>query len=137
MEEQRKAVVHRTTYLPSAGETGQIPGGDQVIHIHHHYAAPVIDTAPVNQNPGQNVLDRYVPYFFVLLGGLVITGGLAVIAVILAPVLIAVLGSVVALVIAAAAAVGAVAVLMIGSAAAIKSLRETLEEPKGKGKRRR
>jgi hypothetical protein len=136
MEEQRKQVVHRTTYLPATGER-ETPGQPGEIHIHHHYAAPVISTEPVDQNPGQSVLDRYTPYFFVLLGGMVIVGGLAVILVMLAPVLIAIMGSVVALVIAVTACLGAVAVMMIGASAAIKALRETPEEPKGKSKRRR
>jgi hypothetical protein len=134
VEEQRKAVVHRTSYLPTV-ETDVADQGDQVIHIHHHYAAPVINTAPVEQNPGRDVLERYTPYFFVLLGGMIIVGGLAVILVLLTPVLTAILGSVVALVLAAAAATGAVAVLMIGGAAAIKSLRETPQQSKGKRRR--
>lgn len=109
--------------------------GAPQIHVHHHYAAPVIDTRPVDQNPGQDVLDRYVPYFIVLLGGLIIMSGLVVVLVMVTPVLVAILGSVVAVVIAAAAALGAVAVLMGGMAVLSRSARQ--DPKKDKRNRRR
>lgn len=127
----RELVEYTRRDLAQRQTAGTAPtGGD--VHIHYHAPAPV----EVKRSPGQETLDRYVPYFFVLLGGCVIMGGLAVIAVMLTPVLVAILGGVTALVIAAAAAVGAVAVLMIGGSAAIKALRET-PEPAKKGRGRR
>lgn len=54
--------------------------GEVHMHVHHHYPAPAQDLRPVDQNPGQNVLERYTPYFLVLLGGMVIITGCAVIA---------------------------------------------------------
>jgi hypothetical protein len=131
MEDERlNELVEYTRRDLAARSGGPATGGE--VHIHYHAPAPV----EAKRSPGQDTLDRYVPYFFVLLGGMVILGGVAVIAVMLAPVLLAILGSVVALVIAAAAAVGAVAVLMVGGSAAIKALRET-PEPAKKGRRRR
>lgn len=53
--------------------------GEVHMHVHHHYPAPAQDLRPVDQNPGQNVLERYTPYFLVLLGGMVIITGCAVI----------------------------------------------------------
>lgn len=80
----------------------------QHVHVHHHYApAPVHqDTRPVDQNPGQSVLDKYAPYFVLLLGGVVILAIVGVIAAILVPMIVTML-------IALAVCIGAIAVLAV------------------------
>lgn len=76
------------------------PQGGQHVHVHHHYAAPVIDTSPVQQNQGQSVLEKYTPYFMVFLGGMIILTGCALIlfafAAVLAMILLVVLAVVLA-----------------------------------------
>lgn len=82
------------------------PTTDQGKEVHYHFHQAPVDTAPVDQNPGQSVLDRYTPYFILLLGGVVILAIVAVIAVVLLPMIVTVL-------IALAVCIGAVAVLAI------------------------
>lgn len=78
----------------------------QHVHIHHHYAPAPVPSGPVDQNPGQSVLDRYAPYFVLLLGGCVILAIAAVIAAIIIPMIVTLLISV-------AVCIGAVAVLAL------------------------
>jgi hypothetical protein len=95
-------------------ETVGAAGGE--VHIHYHAAPVVIDPAPVNQNPGQSVLDKYTPYFLVLLGGTIILAIVALVLVLLAPVLMAIMATVVGSLL----AVGVVAIAISGSLRNVK-----------------
>lgn len=83
----------------------EVPGG-QHIHVHHHYAAPVISNAPVDQNPGQSVLEKYAPYYVMFLGGFVIVAGGTVILMFaftaIAMILLVLLGTIAGLIVLAA-----------------------------------
>lgn len=94
-------------------------------HVHVHYHQAPVDTRPVDQNAGQNVLERYTPYFIVGLFGCIILAIVAAVVVIAAPALMAI----------AAAGVGmvlAVAVGCIAVSAAVRNMRETPRKEKRK-----
>ena len=95
----------------------------QHVHIHHHYAPAPVDTAPVvQQNPGQGVLDKYAPYFVLLLGGCVILAIVAVIAAIIIPMIVTMLISV-------AVCIGAVAVFALAVSGSLGHLnRQRIDE---------
>lgn len=118
----------------SANPTPPEPVGGQHIHVHHHYAAPVISTEPMNQNPGQSVLEKYTPYFMVFLGGLVIIAGATVILMFafaaVAMILLVLLGCLAGLVL-----VGAVAAVIIKSHTEGGALRD-LSRAQSKQRRR-
>lgn len=115
----------------SAGSTG----GE--VHIHLHAAPdPVATVQPATGAVEQpDVLAKYAPYYLLILGGVVILGGLAVVLVMLTPVLLAILGSVVSLVIASAAAVGGVAVAMAALSSVAKNVRKDGAPTKRRGRR--
>jgi hypothetical protein len=62
---------------PTPPPGAPVTAGDQHVHIHYHQAP--VNTAPVDQNPGQSVLEKYAPYYVMFLGGLVIIAGATVI----------------------------------------------------------
>lgn len=107
-------------YLGENPATPDAPGGQQV-HLHFHQAP--VSTAPVDQNPGQTVLEKYTPYFVMFLGGIVIIAGAAVVMMFafaaLATVLLVLLG-----VIAGLALLGIVGVLLMRSYGESQALRD-------------
>jgi len=102
---------------------GLVPPGATEVHVHYHQAP--VTSGPVDQNPDTDVLAKYTPYFIVGLYGVIICGAVVGLGVLLVPVIMGILGSLVALVLSVAAATGAVAVLMLGGSAAIRNMRET------------
>jgi hypothetical protein len=78
----------------------------QHIHVHHHYAPAPAPSGPVDQNPGQSMLDRYTPYFVLMLGGTVILAIVGVIVVLIVPMIVTMLFAV-------AGCLGALAVLAL------------------------
>lgn len=111
-----------TRYLQANPTPPQDIGG-QHIHVHHHYAPPVISNAPVDQNPGQSVLEKYAPYYVMFLGGIIIVAGVTVVLVFafaaVAMVLLVVLGCIVG-----TALLGAVLVLLLRSHSESRALRD-------------
>lgn len=127
--EDRKDVVPRGVYSPAPFPENLDRTHVGEVHVHHHYAAPVIDNRPVEQNPGQEVLERYAPYFILLLGGLVILAIVAVVLVLLAPVLMTMMVTVMVVAV-------CLVVLVIAVAGSVKALRETPKPVKGRRGRR-
>jgi hypothetical protein len=80
--------------------------GTTEVHLHFHQApqAPAVpaDNRPVDQNPGQGVLERYAPYFVLGLFGCIVLAIVAVVVTMLAQTLLVVAGCAVALVMAVA-----------------------------------
>lgn len=113
-----------TQYLQANPTLPDTVPGDQHIHVHHHYAAPVITNAPVDQNPGQSVLEKYAPYYVMFLGGFVIIAGGTVILMFafaaVAMVLLVVLGCIAGLIV--LAAVVAVLLKTSGESHALRDL---------------
>ena len=70
--------------IDSRDHTDSVPK----IEVHYHAAPVVIDTAPVEPNAGDRVLEKYTPYFIVLLGGVVILACVGVVTVLLLPALL-------------------------------------------------
>jgi len=110
--ERRQRLGELTEYL----RTQPLTNTDQGQHVHIHYHQAPASTAPVDQNPGQSVLDKYTPYFILLLAGCVILAIVAVIAVILLPMVVTML-------IAVAVCLGAVAVLALAVSGSLRNMR--------------
>lgn len=88
------------------------------IHIHYHAtpstappAVPVPETRP-------DIATRMVPYFVVLLGGMIILAGVGAITVLLVP-------AIMSLAVTLAAVAGGIAIMFVAVAAAVRSLRQT------------
>lgn len=91
------------------------------VHIHYH-AAPVEPPAPLPaQSRGEVVLINAVPYFVILLGGVVILAAVGVITVLLVPALMA-------LAVTVAVVMCGFAVCLAAAAAAVRSLRQSKTE---------
>lgn len=114
--EDRKRMNEITTYLQKDIAVRDGTGQAGAVHVHYHAAPVVIDPRPVDQNPGQSMLEKYVPYFIVLLGGVVIFACLAVVLIMIAPVLMGLMAMAVGILI-------AVAVSAIAVSAAIRGMR--------------
>jgi hypothetical protein len=117
--DDRERMKEITEYVNREAARREADSG--TVHIHYH-ATPA-GPAPVEQNPGQTTLDKYVPYFFVLLGGVVILACVGVIAVMLVPVLLT-------FAVTAAVVMGGFAVCCVAIAAMIKSLGQTRNDRK-------
>lgn len=107
MDSQRMNEIMQ--YVQADVARRETAGGE--VHVHFHAAPVVSDPAPVAQNPGQDVLAKYTPYFIVLLGGSIILAIVAVVLVMLAPVLMAIMATVVG----SLAMIAVVAVAISGS----------------------
>lgn len=120
MDEDRLNEI--TRYLQSNPTPPESVGGNH-IHVHHHYAAPVISNAPVDQNPGQSVLEKYAPYYVMFLGGIIIVAGVTVVLMFafaaIAMILLVVLGCIVG-----TALLGVVLVLLMRSHSESRALRD-------------
>lgn len=120
MDEDRLNEI--TAYLQANPTPPEAVGG-QHIHVHHHYAAPVISNAPVDQNPGQSVLEKYAPYYVMFLGGIIIVAGVTVVLMFafaaVAMILLVVLGCILG-----TALLGAVLILLLRSHSESRALRD-------------
>lgn len=112
-ELERSRVPEITEYLRSLPVTTD---QGQHVHVHHHYAPAPADTRPVDQNPGQAALDKYAPYFILLLGGTVILAIVAVIAAVLLPLLVTMM-------IGVAACFGCLALLAVAVSSSLRNMR--------------
>lgn len=118
-EGDRQRIAEITEYLGRelASRTGEAPG----IHVHYH-AAPAPVAAPVAApSRGQAALDNAVPYFIILLGGVVILACVGVIAVLLMPALLT-------MVMMIAIIMGGFALCSVAVAASVRSLRQSKTE---------
>lgn len=117
-------------YLGENPTATNVPGG-QHVHIHYHQAP--VNTEPVNQNPGQSVLEKYTPYYIMALGGFVILAGGTVILMFaftaIAMILLVLLGVIAGLIVLAA-----VVSVLIKSSGESRALRDLARDA---GKRRR
>lgn len=117
-------------YLGENPTATGVPGG-QHVHIHYHQAP--VNTEPVNQNPGQSVLEKYTPYYIMALGGFVILAGGTVILMFaftaIAMILLVLLGVIAGLIVLAA-----VVSVLIKSSGESRALRDLARDA---GKRRR
>jgi len=108
-------------YLGQNPGATEVPGG-QHVHIHYHQAP--VNTAPVDQNPGQSVLEKYAPYYVMFLGGLVIIAGATVILMFaftaVAMILLVLLGVVAGLIV--LGIVGAILLRSFGESRALRDL---------------
>lgn len=110
--------------LARRGITG--PGGAApTVHVHYHAAPPA--EAPAAPTGGQAALDRAVPYFIILLGGVVIVGGVGAVVVMLIPALLA-------LAVTAAVIMGSFTVFALVIAVVARSLRQSKTEAKAASK---
>jgi hypothetical protein len=107
MDEQRQerlAELVEYTRTDLARRDREIVTGDgQHIHIHHHYAAPepVTPSAPERMD----IASRYAGHFVLLLGGMIVLAGVAVVFAMIAQALMVAMISTAVCAIAAAAAV--------------------------------
>jgi hypothetical protein len=89
--------------------------GDQHVHVHYHQApaptGPIEPTRPA----GMAALDCYVPYFLMLLGGMIIVAGVGALAIML-------LSALVSIMISLAICAGAVAVLAVAVGGSVKAI---------------
>jgi hypothetical protein len=120
-EGDRRRMGEITEYLNRelAAPDGRAPA----VHVHYHAAPQPPAAPPAEQSPGQEALDRAVPYFVMLLGGVVILACVAVIAVMLVPALIS-------LAVTCAIVMGGFALVSLSIAAAVRSLRQSRAESK-------
>jgi len=95
----------------------RLDGGAE-IHIHYHAGAPAAPPPTCAHDHAPNPADRLVPYFVILLGGMIVVGGLGVITILLVPAIMA-LATTIAIVF------GSFAAVMIAIAASTRSLRQT------------
>lgn len=108
-------------YLGQNPGATEVPGG-QHVHIHYHQAP--VNNAPVDQNPGQSVLEKYAPYYVLFLGGIVIIAGAAVVMMFafaaVAMVLLVLLGVIAGLIV--LGVVGAILLRSYGESGALRDL---------------
>jgi hypothetical protein len=114
--DDRQRMNEITRYLQKDIAVRDGTGQTGTVHVHYHAAPVVIDPQPVDQNPGQSVLEKYVPYFIVLLGGVVIFACLAIVLIMIAPVLMGLMAMAVGILV-------AVAVSAIAVSAAVRGMR--------------
>ena len=120
MDESRMTAIQK--YLAENPSLKETPGG---VHIHFHNGPVIENPNPVDQNPGQNVLEKYTPHL--ILGAIccVPVGGLALLTVFFIPTILALTAMIVGFLLALAVCVIAVGFL-------VKNFKET--PTKGKRK---
>lgn len=120
MDDERMTAIQK--YLAENPSVKDTPGG---VHIHFHNGPVVENPNPVDQNPGQNVLEKYTPHL--VLGAIcaVPVGGLVTLVVVMIPAILALTAMVVGFLL-------ALAVCVIAAAMLVKNVKET----PSKGKRK-
>jgi hypothetical protein len=115
----RQQLAAITEYLEGElARQGRDAGG---VHVHYH-AAPIAPApAPAVPTAGQQALDRAVPYFIILLGGVVILACVGTVVVLMIPALLA-------LAVTCAIVLGGFALLAVSIAASVRSLRQSRTE---------
>jgi len=80
----------------------------------HFHQAPV-STAPVDQRPGQTMIDRYFPYLLAIIMLMIVVGGLCAMAVVL-------MGMIVSMLVSLAICAGSAAVLAVAVGGSVKGI---------------
>lgn len=109
-EQQEKRLAEITEYTRAdlaRRDREELAASGQHVHIHHHYALPPAPEPP----PPMDIASRYAGHFVLLLGGMIILGGIAVVFVMIAQALMI--------------AMICIAVCSIAVAAAVASLRSS------------